>query len=232
LIGPAAVLAVAGVVAWALFGRKGDPPPPPPPEAAVPVASVAVTPSPASILVGSTTQLTAILKDGRGNPLTGRAVVWASSDTTMARVSPSGMVQGLQPGYINITATSEERTGTGTVLVTATITPVASVEISPNQSAVPLGDSAVLNAAPKDTRGNTLSSRAVKWTSSDPAVATVSPSGAVHPRREGTAVISAAIEGKSATARITVTQPVVGGGGGGGGGRRGMRGATRYADAR
>ncbi len=209
LVGTAAVLIVAGVVAWAVFGRKGDLPPPPPPEAAVPVASVAVTPSPASILVGSTTQLTAILQDGRGNPLTGRDIVWASSDTTMARVSSSGLVQGLQPGYLNITATSGERTGTGTVLVTATITLVASVEIAPNQSALPLGDSTVLSAAPKDTRGNTLSGRAVQWTSSDPTVATVSPGGAVHPRREGTAAISAVIEGKRATARITVTQPVV-----------------------
>jgi serine/threonine protein kinase/alpha-tubulin suppressor-like RCC1 family protein/uncharacterized protein YjdB len=209
LIGPAAGLVVAGVVAWALFGRKSAPPPPPPPEAAVPVASVAVTPSPASIIVGSTTQLTAVLKDGRGNPVTGREVVWASSDTTMARVSPSGVVHGLQPGYINITATSEERTGTGTVLVTATITPVAAVELSPWPSAIQLGDSAVLSAAPKDTRGNTLSGRAAKWTSSDPTVATVSPGGAVHPRREGTTVISATIEGKNATARITVIQPVV-----------------------
>ena len=212
LIGPAAVLVVAAVVAWAVFGRSrsnGPEPGPDVPAPPVPVASVAVTPSPASIIVGGTTQLTAILKDGRGNPLTGREVTWASTDTTMARVSPSGLVQGLQPGYINITATSGERTGTGTVLVTATITPVAAVEISPNQSAVPLGDSTVLNAAPKDTRGNTLSGRAVRWTSSDPTVATVSPGGAVHPRREGTAVISAAIEGKNATARITVTPPVV-----------------------
>jgi serine/threonine protein kinase/alpha-tubulin suppressor-like RCC1 family protein/uncharacterized protein YjdB len=212
LVGSAAVLIVAGVVAWAVFGRgrsNGPEPGPDVPAPPVPVASVAVAPSPASIIVGGTTQLTAILKDASGNPLTGREVTWASSDTTMARISPSGLVQGLQPGYVNVTATSGERTGTGTVLVTATITPVATVEISPGQTAVPLGDSTVLSAAPKDTRGNTLSGRAVKWTSSDPSVATVSPGGAVHPRREGTAVISAAIEGKTATARISVTPPAV-----------------------
>jgi serine/threonine protein kinase/uncharacterized protein YjdB/alpha-tubulin suppressor-like RCC1 family protein len=212
VVGPAAVLIAAGVVAWVLFGRgRSTSPEPGPvvPATIEPVASVAVTPSPASIIVGGTTQLTAILKDSRNNLLTGREVVWASSDTTMARVSPSGVVQGLQPGYINVTATSGERTGTGTVLVTATVTPVAAVEVTPNRSAVSLGDSLVLSAVPKDTRGNTLSGRSVRWTSSDPSVATVSPGGVVLPRREGTAAISAAIEGKSATARITVTQPVV-----------------------
>ncbi len=212
VIGPVAALIAVAVVAWVLLGRgrsAGPAPSPVVPATIEPVASVAVTPSPASIIVGGTTQLAAILKDARGNPLTGREVVWASSDTTMARVSPSGVVQGLQPGYINVTATSGERTGTGTVLVTATVTPVAAVEITPNRSSIPLGDSLVLNAAPKDTRGNTLSGRSVRWTSSDPGVATVSQSGVVQPRREGTTAISVAIEGKTSTARITVTQPVV-----------------------
>ncbi|MGH7613635.1 MAG: protein kinase domain-containing protein [Gemmatimonadales bacterium] len=210
--GTVAVLAAAGVVAWMLFGRgrsTGPEPSPVVPATIEPVASVAVAPSPASIIVGGTTQLTATLKDARGALLTGREVSWASSDTTMARVSPSGVVQGLQPGYINITATSGDRSGTGTVLVTATVTPVAAVEIAPTRAAVPLGDSVALSAAAKDTRGNTLSGRAVKWTSSDPTVASVSPGGVVQPRREGTTAISATIEGKSATWRLTITQPVV-----------------------
>ncbi len=212
VVGPVTVLIAAAVVAWVLLGRgrsTGPAPSPVVPATIEPVATVTVSPSPTSIIVGGTTQLAAILKDARGTSLTGREVVWASSDTTMARVAPTGVVSGLQPGYINITATSENSTGTGTVLVTATITPVAAVEISPRPSAIQLGDSAVLSAAPKDTRGNTLSGRAVKWTSSDPTVATVSPGGVVHPRREGTTAISVAIEGKSATARISVTPAVV-----------------------
>jgi hypothetical protein len=57
LVGSAAVLIVAGVVAWAVFGRgrsNGPEPGPDVPAPPVPVASVAVAPSPASIIVGGT----------------------------------------------------------------------------------------------------------------------------------------------------------------------------------
>jgi serine/threonine protein kinase/alpha-tubulin suppressor-like RCC1 family protein len=211
LIGIAVVLVVIGVAAWALFGRLKTETPTantPAPAAAASVASVAVTPSPAAVAVGRTAQLTAVLKDGNGNLLSGRAVVWTSSDSTMARVSPTGLVTALAPGYINVLATSEGRSGTGTVMVTATAAPVASVDIPPATS-VPLGDTAVLTAAPKDDHGNTLSGHTMTWSSSDRRIVAVSPSGTLSALRLGTAVITVAVEGKRATTRVSVTPPAV-----------------------
>src|SRR6267378_2675634 len=49
-----------------------------------PVASVAVSPATASVQVGQTAQLTATPKDASGNPLSGRVVSWASSNTAIA----------------------------------------------------------------------------------------------------------------------------------------------------
>src|SRR5437762_12034 len=89
------------------------------------VASVTVSPSTASLLVGATAQLTATTKDSAGTVLTGRTVAWTSSDTTVARVSASGLVTGKAAGTATITATSEGKSGTASVTVARV--PVASV---------------------------------------------------------------------------------------------------------
>ena len=210
LIGIALVVAIVGVAGWYLFGRpKSETPTVNTPAAAVAsVASVTVTPSPAAVAVGRTAQLSAVLKDGNGNPLSGRGVTWTSSDSTMARVSPTGLVTALAPGYINVVATSDGRSGTGTVMVTATAAPVASVEIPPATS-IPMGDTAVLTAAPKDDHGNTLSGHAMTWSSSDRRIVAVSPTGTLSALRLGTAVIMVVVEGKRATTRVSVTPPAV-----------------------
>src|SRR5207247_622619 len=89
----------------------------------VPVASVTVSPTSATLQVGQTTQLTATPKDASGSPLIGRTVTWSSSDTTIARVSASGLVTARAGGTATVTATSEGKSGTSTI--TVTIVPVA-----------------------------------------------------------------------------------------------------------
>src|SRR2546425_4248149 len=85
----------------------------------VPVVSVTVAPSSATAQVGSTVQLTATPKDAGGNPLTGRTVTWASGNTSVATVSPSGLVSGATVGSATITATSEGQSGTAAITVVA-----------------------------------------------------------------------------------------------------------------
>ena len=85
----------------------------------VPVASVTVSPATASVPAGQTVQLTATLKDANGNTLTGRTVTWSSDNTAVATVSGSGLVSGVVAGAATITATSEAKTGTSAITVTA-----------------------------------------------------------------------------------------------------------------
>ncbi len=87
----------------------------------VAVATVAVTPSAPSIVIGATQQLTATTKDAGGNILTGRTVTWSSSDISKATVSQTGLVTAVATGSATITATSETKTGTANV----TVVPVA-----------------------------------------------------------------------------------------------------------
>ena len=83
-----------------------------------PVASVTVSLGASPISVGSATQATATLRDASGNVLAGRTVTWSSSNTNVAMVSSSGVVNGIAAGTSQITATSGV-SGNTTITVTA-----------------------------------------------------------------------------------------------------------------
>lgn len=93
----------------------------------VPVASVAVSPTSATVLVSNTVQLTATPLDANGNPLTGRTITWASNNTAVATVSGNGLVTGVATGSATITATSEGKSGTSAITVPTTLPPVTLV---------------------------------------------------------------------------------------------------------
>ncbi len=88
----------------------------------VPVASVAVSPASATVPVGQTVQLAATPKDASGNALSGRVVMWTTSNAAVGTVNASGLVTGVTAGSATITATSEGQGGTAAITVTATVT--------------------------------------------------------------------------------------------------------------
>jgi hypothetical protein len=97
--------------------------------------------------------------------------------------------------------------------ITPPITPptptVATVEVAPATVTLFAPATAQLTAVAKGASGATLS-RTVAWTSSSPAVATISGSGVVTGVSGGTATITAAVDGKSGSALITVIASVDG----------------------
>ena len=101
----------------------------------------------------------------------------------------------------NLTGTN----GLSTDDLSADATLIASVTVSFGRSSIAVGDTTTATATLRDWRGRILPNRTVTWTSSDNAVATVSPSGLVTGTGGGTAVITAARSGKTGSATITVT---------------------------
>jgi uncharacterized protein YjdB len=84
----------------------------------IPVVSVTVQPTTASVSIGKTTALTATARDGLNIPLGGRTFTWTSSNAAVATVSATGVVTGVALGSVTITATSEGKSGTATITVT------------------------------------------------------------------------------------------------------------------
>lgn len=167
----------------------------------VPVASVAVTPATSSVSAGSVVQLTATPRDASGNSLNDRAVAWSSSNDNVASVSSTGRVVATAPGTATIRATSEGVTGTATVTVTQV------VRVSPTTLA--LRDRGSTNRTGQltatDQFDRPLPTGQVTWTSSNPAVATVSTTGLVTGQSVGTATITATANGSHGTATVTVS---------------------------
>ena len=87
------------------------------------VTTVTVSPSAASVAVGATVGLSATVKDAQGNPMTGQAVSWSTSNNGIATVNSTGTVTGVSAGTATITATSSGKSGTSSVTVTATPPP-------------------------------------------------------------------------------------------------------------
>lgn len=84
---------------------------------------------------------------------------------------------------------------------------VTNVIVEPESASVDVGDSARLSAMVFDARGGAFSGREVVWQSDAPDVASVDSEGNVAGISEGTAAITASVDGVSDTASVGVTAP-------------------------
>jgi len=76
-----------------------------------------------SKVAGTGQQYTSVQKDAAGNTLSGRVVTYASSNSAVASMSSTGMAQALVAGAVTVTATSEGKSGTAALTVTAASPP-------------------------------------------------------------------------------------------------------------
>ncbi len=97
------------------------------------VQSVTVVPSPVSVILGSTSALTAVAKDAQGNVITGRAVTWSSATTSVATVNASGVVTGVAIGTAVISATIDGVVGASTATV-VTLPTGNAISVDPSQT--------------------------------------------------------------------------------------------------
>ncbi|HET8654091.1 MAG TPA: Ig-like domain-containing protein [Longimicrobiaceae bacterium] len=190
-------------------------------KAPISVASVTLTPSSGSVQVGQYLQLHATPKDASGNPVSGQTVTWSSSNPAIAKVYSNGLVQAVSAGSVTISATAGGKTGHAAITVTtapvvsapSSSTPstsdVASVVVYPTIYSLTVGQYKQMIAVPRDASGHTMSlvGRTVVWSSSNPAVATVSASGLVVAKSVGVVTIKATVDGTVGTAKITSALP-------------------------
>ncbi|WP_373065315.1 Ig domain-containing protein, partial [Gemmatimonas sp.] len=170
------------------------------------IVRVELTPLASTLVVGRSQPLLATPRDSVGRALAGRMVSWSSSAPAVATVT-DGAVMAVAPGTAIVTAAVEGRAATATITVLPV--PIASVSVSLSSLIVRMGQMVTAVAVVRDSAGNALPGRAVTWSSSIPAVASVSLNGAVTGIAEGSTIISATLEGRSASAAVSVTAPPV-----------------------
>ena len=201
----ASMAAVLAAVALAVLAACGDSGTGPDTE----VAAVSVAPATRTLVVGDFLELEATVKNRGGDPLEGHEVEWSSDDATVADVSATGRVEALKAGAATITATSEGKSGTARIIVTAAAPPppaeVASVKVDPIELVLPKYESRELHATALDALGNELEDRAVTWSIVNDVVASVDAEGRVTAKVPGWTRVYATIEGKSAVVDLTVS---------------------------
>ena len=192
----------------------------------VKVTSVNLNKTSDKLTVGSKDTLTATVAPSN---VTNKTVNWSSTNTKVATVA-NGVITAVGSGTAKVTVTTADGSKAATCTVTVTA-PVAKVTSVITQAAkamlvttpVVKVTSVILN---KNTDSLTVgqwdnlyayefqsaSSAAYKpvvWRTSNSNVATVSSSGQVTSVSTGTAIITAAVDGKTATCTVTVSNPVV-----------------------
>lgn len=181
-----------------------------------PVATVTVSPAagqPTTIRQEGATQLQVSFTDTQGATVTGRQVIWASSNPAVATVNTAGGVAALGiDGTTNITATTVVGNIVGTLPITVSGSPVvATVTVAPAPGLVGTGNTLQLTRTARAASGTIIPGVATTWTSSTPAAATVDANGLVTPVAPGTTTITATAEGVSGTSVVTVLTSVVNG---------------------
>jgi len=178
----------------------------------VPVGTAVPSVNPAfeSLLTGQSAQVTAVLKDSTGNVISGATFTWATSNSSVAKVTPSSSsssatISAVGAGSASITATANGSKAAVSVVVN--LVPVATVSVSPSSLSLTVGQTGTFAATARDSTGGTLTGRTVTWTSSNTGIASVSAGGVVTAVAAGTATISATIDGKSGSGSVAITAP-------------------------
>jgi uncharacterized protein YjdB len=167
------------------------------------VTTVSINVTAAQLEAGRTITITPTVKDQRDSVMAGRSVTWASSNTTVATVL-NGVVTGVAKGQATIVASVEGKVASATIFVTdATVASVTLTAVVP--SAFFVGQSTQATATARDLTNNVLTTYATTWTSSNPAVASVTSTGLITAVTAGTTTITAASGGKTGTLNITVS---------------------------
>jgi alpha-tubulin suppressor-like RCC1 family protein len=155
--------------------------------------------------LGATSQLSALVKDQNGTPMSGATVTWATSAASIAMVSSTGLVTAVKNGTAAITATSGAAIGTAS----ASIQQVAvSITLSPDSLVFSLpSDTATVTATMKDAGGSEMIvSPTLTWASSDTTTVKVSGGGLVNAVASGFATVTA----QAGDVRATVSARVSG----------------------
>lgn len=149
-----------------------------------PVASVSVSPSSLSLIVGQAKSLSAsVLPTNAGN----RSVTWSTANASVATVNPTGFVLGVANGTTTIIATTNDMGFQASALVTV-YTKVQNVAISPSSTMnLSIGQTQTLAAV---ITPSTASNQAVNWTTTSQRVATVNQSGVVTAVGNGSCYVS------------------------------------------
>jgi len=161
-----------------------------------------------SLAHGEQATLTPLVKDARGNTLTGRSVNYVVADTLIAKVAGDVVTTAAFLGTSNRTTQVNANAGSAAAQFTVTVAPttVQSISIAAGSGFVAVNGQRQLRGTAFSPFGAVIPGVPMTWSSSDPSVASVSVSGVVSAQSSGETSVSAVAGGRSASRLLTVNQ--------------------------
>jgi hypothetical protein len=132
-----------------------------------PLARIIVTPNPATLVIGTQQQFTAVGVDALGNPVA-ITPVWSATNPPGTINATTGLfTAGNTTGTFanSVTATSGTISGTATVVVTAG--PLVTITVTPNPETLGVGTQQQFTAVGRDAGGNAVTITPV-WSTTNP----------------------------------------------------------------
>ncbi len=170
------------------------------------VTGVKLSPATLPLKLGTSHTLVASVEPANA---TNKAVTWSSDNDAVATVSDAGLVEAKTVGTANITVTTKDGgyTATCSFTVTAEDVVLTGLTISPSEASVEVDKETTLSLTFVPI---TATHKGVKWSSSEPTIATVDEHGKVKGIAAGTTTITAVSEKYETvknTCKVTVTRP-------------------------
>ncbi|MCL2509051.1 MAG: Ig domain-containing protein [Oscillospiraceae bacterium] len=164
-----------------------------------PVNGVTLSPTAAALYVNETKKLTAMVTPANARD---KGVYWESKDPGVATVnSRTGLVTAVGPGTATITVQTNDGWFTDSCVVTVSIMRASGVTLNKTELSLNYQESEALIAAV--VPANTTDQR-IKWTSDNPAAASVDANGRVTANARGTAKITVTTDDGGFTKTCTV----------------------------
>ena len=168
----------------------------------VKASSIILSPNAKELIAGETFQLKA-----RALPFDADCgYQWTSSDISVADVDDKGNVTAVSPGTASITAKADDGSeAASSCQVTVKPKPVEKIVLSQTEKTLYTGESFTTRA---EVKPQNATNKTVKWSSSDPKVASVNSAGKVTALSQGRAVVTAKANdgsGIKASCNITVS---------------------------
>lgn len=160
-------------------------------------ASIVVTPDSTLLRSAGDTLLgvSARVFNAQGDSIPGAAVSWFNPDNRVVSLLPNGGVLALDSGRARVIGRVTTSTGSqfaDTAIVAVTNAPALARMLVPVDTLVYLGDTMTVPIRIENARGGALPSTRLRWTQSDPLIATVDAAGRVTANAVGTTWIIAA----------------------------------------
>ena len=174
----------------------------------VKVTSISLNTTSATMYTDDTEQLSATVYPSNA---TNKSVSWSSSNNSVATVSSSGLVTAKAVGSATITCKANggsNITASCSITVKSSTYYVTSISLNANPTTLYIGDSKQFSA---NVYPSYATNQSVSWSSSNTSVATISSSGLVTAKAEGTTTITCKANdgsGVKASLSLTVSKPI------------------------